>query len=231
MKKLGLVGGLGPESTVMYYRGILEGTAAALGSDVLPQLTIESLNVFEVFRLCTAGRLDELAEYIGGAVARLAAAGCEVAAITANTPHIVYGQVATASPIPVVSVVEATRDAAVAARVRRVGLLGTEFTMANDFFSRPFAEVGIEVVTPNDAEMALIQERIATELELGIVREETRREFVAVIDNLRERAQIEQVILGCTELPLILDDAVSPVPCLDTAAIHIEALVRAIVTA
>jgi aspartate racemase len=234
MTKLGIIGGTGPESTLLYYRAICEGVQARLGDETLPQLTVESLSVFEVFRYCSAGDFDDLTAYLSAGFEALAAAGAEVASLTAITPHIVFDRLVEASPVPLVSAVDAVRDEAVTRAADKVLLLGTGFTMSpetNDFFTRPFADVNIEVVLPDAPEIAEIQHRIATELELGIVTDETRNRFIGIIDRVRRSEGIDQVVLGCTELPMVLDDAVSPVPCLDTVAIHTRALVDAAVGA
>lgn len=228
MKKLGLVGGIGPEATHLYYRGIIEGVGKVAGAEVLPRLCIDSLSAFEVFRFCEAERYDDLCDYLLGAVRNLAAAGAEVGALTGNTPHIVFDELAKQSPIPLESAVLATSGAAEMRGVQRVGLLGTKFIMVHDFFRRPFETAGIGVVVPGAEQIEFIQDRIAGELEHGVVTEETRAGLVAIIEEMVSEQGIEQVILGCTELPLILNDAVSPVPCLDTAEIHIETLVAAV---
>lgn len=225
MLKLGLIGGTGPESTVMYYRGIIRGVGERLGGEVLPPLTIDSLSPFEVFRYCGSGDLEGLTEYLLGAVQNLAASGAEVAAMTAATTHIVFDEVRERSPIPLVSMVEATVAEAKARGTERVGLMGTRFTMENDFFVTPFTDAGISVTLPNPAEITLIQERIASELEHGIVTDSTRTEFVDIIADLKRAGGIEQLILGCTELPLILNDEVSPVATLDPVDAHMRALV------
>lgn len=228
MKKLGLIGGIGPESTVAYYRKIIHGVQSKAGQENLPSLSIESLNAFTVFRLCRQQAFDQLADYVLGAVRSLAAGGADIAALTGNTPNIVMDRVLPLSPIPIVSAVEATCDAARQRGARKVGLLGTVFTMTNTFFKTPFEERGIQVVTPGVLQIERIQVRIEAELEHGIVKEDTRQEFVAIIEDLRQREGIDHVALACTELPLILSDSKSPVPCLDTVEIHVEALVKAI---
>lgn len=228
MTKLGLVGGIGPEATHMYYRGIIEGYGEVAGRENLPRLTIDSLSAFEVFALCADQRYDELCDYLLEAVNNLAAAGAEVGALTGNTPHIVFDELAERAPIPLISAVTATCRAAERRGLKKVGLLGTKFTMVNDFFRIPFDKAGIELVVPGEEDVEYIQDRIAGELEHGVVTDETRDGLVTIIESMVATDQIEQVILGCTELPLILDDTVSPVPCLDTARIHIEELVAAI---
>lgn len=218
---------MGPESTIPYYHDIVYGAKSAAGRDFFPELTIESVNLFEVVAMLSEGRYDDATRYLAHAVRNLARAGAEVAALTANTAHIVFERVQALSPIPLISIISATVDEAVRRGYSRVGLLGTIFTMENDFFRLPFEEAGIEVVTPRHDEAAEVSSHIYGELEHGIVKESTRHFFVDVIESMRRRYGIEAVILGCTELPMLLDDTVSPLPCLDTRAIHIRALVRA----
>jgi aspartate racemase len=229
LKKLGLVGGTGPESTIFYYRALTEGVQQALGVGKLPPLVIESLSVFEVLELCARDDMDALTAYIGGAIDRLAAAGAEIGTLTALTPHIVFDRLRDASPIPLISAVEATRDEALAREVGSLALLGTKPTMTSDFFAQPLRDAGIDVVIPNPTEIEFIQDRIVRELEHGIVTDETRAGFVEIIERLRDEHGIEQVILGCTELPLLLDDTSSPVPCLDPVEVHSRALIEAVV--
>lgn len=227
MKKIGLVGGIGPESTIMYYRGIVHGVGQVMGSEHLPRLAIDSLSAFEVFSLFKSRRFDDLEAYVLGAVNNLAASGAELAALTGNTPHVVFDRVRDKSPIPLISAIEATRDAALERGLNKIGLLGTVFTMTNDFFKAPFEEAGIQVVVPSADEIAYVQNKIEAELEHGIVKDQTRRDFVALIDDIKQREGIQQIVLGCTELPLLLNDELSPVPCLNTADIHIRAIVQA----
>lgn len=225
MKKLGLVGGMGPESTVPYYHDIAYGVKEASGEDFFPELTIESVNLFKLLKLLEEGNFDEVTDYLSSAVSHLALAGADMVALTANTPHIVFDRLTALSPIPLVSIVDATVEEAVRRQYRRVGLLGTIFTMRNDFFKRPFFDVGIDIVTPTGDESQKVNHLICSELEHGIVRDSTRRSFISLIERMLSRDQIDAVILGCTELPMVLDDSVSPVPCLDTRAIHIRKLI------
>lgn len=225
MKKLGLVGGMGPESTIPYYHDIIYGVQKKIGGDIFPELTVESVNVFEILRFCLAEDYDGLTEYLLRAINNLAACGADFAALSANTPHIVFDRLAERSPLPLVSIVEAARDEAVRRGIRRAGLLGTPFTMHGEFFKTPFVRSGVEIVTPTESEMELIGERIVAELEMGIVKEETLHEFRRIITRMRDEDGIDAVILGCTELPLLLNDGKSPVPCLDTMQIHVARLV------
>jgi len=228
MKKLGLIGGMGPESTIPYYHDIVYGVQEALGENVFPELTIESVNVFKVLGLCGEQKYDELAEYLMGAINNLVKSGADFAALSANTPHIVFDRLKENSPIPLISIIEATCEEAKRRGLKKIGLLGTIFTMTGEFFKVPFVETGIDIVIPSEEEMQLINEKISTELELGIVKEDTLTAFQHIIAHMKEETGIEAIILGCTELPLLLNDEVSPVPCLDTMQIHIQTLVKAI---
>ena len=229
MKKLGLVGGMGPESTVPYYRGIIYGVRERMGSNVLPFLSLESVDVVHIQRFCNEGRYDELTGYLLAAVRNLAAAGAEFAALSANTPHIVFDQLKQQTPIPLVSIIEAACEEAERRGLSRLGLMGTIFTMKGSFFKKPFEEKGIQVISPREEEMAYINEKIYTELEFADVREGTREGLVRIIRRMVEEDGIQAIILGCTELPLALDDRICPVPCLDTMKIHVQALVEEII--
>lgn len=228
MKKLGLVGGMGPESTIPYYHNIVYGVQEALGKSIFPELSIESVNVFNVLKLCDEKKYDELTEYLMGAINNLAKSGAEFAALSANTPHIVFDRLKEQSPIPLISIVEATCEEAKHRKLKKIGLLGTIFTMTGEFFKAPFAKNGIQVVIPTKSEMGIINEKISTELELGIVKEETLLFFQNVINRMKSENGIEAIVLGCTELPLLLNDEVSSVPCLDTMQIHINSIVKTI---
>lgn len=227
MKKLGLIGGFGPQSTVPYYMGIVYGVRERTSPEYFPNLTIESLNVFEALRLIGENKPDELTEYILRGLQSLKAAGAEIGAITANTAHIVFDELSKLSPIPLISIVEETCKEAKRRGYTRLALLGTRFTMEQEFFKTPFVREGIEIVIPAPDEIAYIQQTIVDELELGIVKPETLARYQQIIGRLRDADNAQAVILGCTELPLLLNDKVSPLPVLDTVKIHTDALIEA----
>ena len=229
MKKFGLVGGMGPESTIPYYHDIVYGVQEALGELIFPELSIESVNVFEVLRLCGEKQYDKLTEYLMGAINNLAKSGADFAALSANTPHIVFDKLKEQSPIPLISIVEATCEEAKLRGLKKIGLLGTIFTMTGEFFKAPFVKNGIQIIVPTESEIELVNDKISTELELGIVKEETLVSFQKVISRMKGEDGIEAIVLGCTELPLLLNDEVSPVLCLDTMQIHVRSIVKTIV--
>lgn len=230
MKKAGLIGGMGPQSTMPYYMGIVYGVRERTNPHFSPNLTIESVNVFEILDYCAREDFDGLTEHFLHAIRNLAAAGADFAVLTANTSHIIFDRLQPLSPIPLLSIVEATCAEAVRRGYRKVALLGTTFTMTRDFYKRPFIREGIEVVVPTPDEMQLIDRRITEELELGIIREETLAEFQTIISRLRDESRAESVILGCTELPLLLNDSNSPLPTLDTVAIHTSKIIDTILS-
>lgn len=229
MKKLGLVGGMGPESTIPYYHDIIYGVQSRIGKNFFPNLTIESVNVFDVLRLCNEQKYDELTDYLMQAIENLIKCGVDFVALSANTPHIVFDRLEKQSTVPLVSIIEAVCDEAVRLNKRKVGLLGTIFTMTGEFFKVPFYSRNIEIVIPAMEEMEYINDKISSELELGIVKKETLQNFQKIISRMMEEEGIQAIILGCTELPLLLNDNVSPVPCLDTMKIHIQRLIDWIV--
>lgn len=230
MKKLGLVGGMGPESTIPYYHDIVYGVQKAVGTQFFPNLTIESINVFKLLELCQEGKYDDVVDYLMSAIEALVNAGAEFAALSANTPHIVFDRLQKLSPIPLLSIVEATKNEAVRCNYGKIGLLGTIFTMSGDFFKKPFLEAGIKVITPTATEMDYVNTKISQELELGIIKGETLEQFKAIITRMKNEEGIEAIVLGCTELPLLLNDEVSPVACLDTMKIHINAIIETILS-
>ena len=225
MATLGIVGGLGPESTIDYYRRILEEWKRDDPSST-PSIIIDSLDVNRGLRLVEHDR-PGLIEYLSASIDRLAAAGADFAAMAANTPHVVFDDLIARSPIPLVSIVEACADEARRRDLRRLGLLGTRFTMEGRFYPEVFARREMAIVSPNDKERAWIHERYIGQLLKGDFRDETRDGVKSVIRRLREEENIDGVILGGTELTLLLSDAtVEGIPALDTTALHVAAIVE-----
>ena len=228
MKKLGLIGGVGPESTIPYYKGILNGVKERIGKPYLPPMTIESLSCFEVIRMSSEGDTDGLTHYLLSGIRNLAAAGAEVGALACNTGHLVFDELQKQSPIPLISIVEAACNETIQRRYHKVGLLGTSATMKTDFFKSPFRKAGIEVMIPTAEECTYISDCILNELEIGIVNDQTAAQIIHIMERMAAEQKIDAVILGCTELPLLFEGCVTPVPLLDTMQIHIKTLIDAI---
>lgn len=221
---------MGPQSTVPYYMGVVYGVNERTRPDFFPNVAIESINVFEVLDFCAREDYEGMTAHLLKAITALARSGADFAALTANTAHIVFDRLQPLSPIPLISIVEATSDEAVRRGYRKVALLGTVFTSTKDFYKTPFERKGIHVIVPDKDDIALIDKRITAELEYGVVKEETLAEFQKIISRLGEEQGAEAVILGCTELPLLLNDSNSPLPVLDTVAIHTRAIIDEILS-
>ncbi|MCH5248125.1 MAG: amino acid racemase [Muribaculaceae bacterium] len=225
MKKLGLIGGTGPESTLIYYAGITRGVQRKLNRPIFPSLSIESVDVYQVLEYCEKEQYDEMVKYFMNAIQNLYNAGAEFAALTANTSHIVFDRLQESSPIRLISIIDSTLAETKKHGYRRVGLIGTKFTMEKDFYKKPFLNNDIEIIIPNEEERQYVNEKISSELELNIIKKETLLNFQRIIRRMKDEEGIEAIILGCTELPLLLNDENCPVPCLDTVQIHLETLI------
>ncbi len=223
MTTVGIVGGLGPESTIDYYRRILDTWDDPSSS---PSIVIDSLDVKRALRLVETDR-PGLAEYLLASLHRLAGAGVDFAAMSANTPHIVFDELASQSRVPLLSIVEVCAQEAQRRGLVRLGLLGTRFTMEAPFYPAVCARLGIAVVLPDDEERTWVHERYVRELLKGDFRDDTRQQFVSLVERLRDEQGIDGVILGGTELPLLLPtSAIAGVPALDTTALHVAAIVK-----
>lgn len=224
MATLGLIGGLGPESTVDYYRRI-HATWERLDPASAPAIVIDSLDVQRALRLVATDR-GALVDYFLRSLQRLAGAGVDFAAISANTPHIVFDELSARSPVPMLSIVETCAEEAKRRGLRRLALFGTRFTMEAPFFPEVFARHGLEVATPGEPERRWLHERYVGELLKGDFRDETRRGFIQLVMKLRDEERVDGIILGGTELPLLIPDRqVADLPALDTTSLHVAAIV------
>ena len=226
MKKICLVGGTGPESTLMYYKELNSIIDSMTDGKAMPDIAIESVNFRRAWNYVSSGNYIELAKYISEKVNLLKLSGSEIIALTAGTMHIVFDEIEKETRISLVSIPEAVCEEAILRKYKKVGLLGTIFTMEQDYMKKDLIRSGIEVVVPCKEDRELVAKRILEELELGIVKETTLHEFNAVIDKMRNKNGIEAVILGCTELPLLLNDMNCVLPCMDSVKIHINKLIR-----
>jgi aspartate racemase len=231
MNKIGIIGGIGPETTVEYYRRIIDLYRRRNPDGSAPYIIINSLDMKKPLAMLTANKLEELATFLSEEVETLARAGASFALVAANTPHLVFDAIARQSRLPLISIVEATADAAKTAGLKRLGLLGTRFTMQAAFYPDALAAREIEVIIPNEEEQAYIHGKYMDELVPGIILPETCERLMNIIKSLKERAQIDGAILGGTELSLILrDDTVFGVRIFDTTQIHVEAAVARLIS-
>jgi len=228
MKTIGLVGGMTPESTRAYY-DLLIRSARRPGGDPLhnPEIVIFSLNLTEVVQRQRLGTREDVVEYLAGILERLGAAGAEIFALTANTPHAYLDELRAATPLPLVSIVTATRDAARERGLKRALLLGTRVTMESQMYPKEFSAAGIELLIPGEDDRQFLDEVIYGELALGKVRPEVRERCLDICARHERRDGIDSVILGCTELPLVLAAGDLSIAVLDTTVTHVEAILEA----
>jgi aspartate racemase len=224
MKKIGLVGGLGPEPTIEYYKIITDHFHGS--PEGVPRIIIYSLDVDELAGLFEAEKYGEIVGILMEAVNALHRAGADFGLIAANTPHILFDDIEKASPLPLLSIVSATLEAIREKGLKKVGLLGTKFTMRSTLFQKELNPAGIEVFVPERSEQEYIQRKIFEELAVGRFLDETRSGFLDIIEKLIDRHGIEGVILGCTEIPLLLREEAFGIPFLDTTSIHAESAIR-----
>ncbi|MFJ9808750.1 aspartate/glutamate racemase family protein [Streptomyces sp. NPDC101158] len=226
MKVIGLIGGMSWESTAVYYRLLNEGVRDRLGGLHSAKCLVYSVDFADIERLQAAGRWDEAGEVLAAAARSLEAAGAELLLICTNTMHKVADRVSAAVDVPLLHLADATATAVRGAGLSRVGLLGTAFTMEQDFYRDRLAAHGLDVLVPHADDRALVHRVIYDELCLGVIREESRTAYRAVIDRL-VASGAEGVILGCTEIELLVAPEHSPVPVFATTRLHAEAAVAA----
>ena len=219
MKTIGLIGGMSWESTVPYYRIINEAVKDTLGGLHSARIILYSVEFDEIEKCQSSGDWERSGEILGDAARKLEAAGADLILICTNTMHKVAPQVASMIGVPLLHIADATADELDRARIRKVGLLGTKYTMTQDFYKKKLTDRGIQVVIPDGADIELVNRVIFQELCVGQIREDSRRAFRRVIDALREKGA-EGVILGCTEIGMLVGQEDSSLPVFDTTRIH-----------
>jgi aspartate racemase len=225
MRTAGMIGGLGPESTIDYYRSILARYRARKPNSGYPQILINSLDVDKGIAMLDAGRLDDLADYLSSAVEALAHAGADFGFIAANTPHLVFDEVQRRSAIQLLSIVRVTTDHAKALGLKRLGLFGTGFTMRANFYPEECEKAGIELVTPQHSEQHFIHGTYIGELLKNQFLPESRDAILQIAQRMKAEDGVEAIVLAGTELPLLLRDSGADIDFLDTTVIHVQAVV------
>ena len=225
MRTAGILGGLGPESTIDYYRSIIARYRSRKPDSGYPHLVINSLDVDKGIAMLDAGRLDDLADYLAAGLEPLVRAGADFGVIAANTPHLVFDELQRRSAIPLLSIVRATADRARTLGLKKVGLFGTGFTMRASFYPEEFQQAGIALVPPNESERDFIHKKYIGELLNNQFLPETRAEILRIAHRMKEEDHVEAIVLAGTELPLLLRDSSTEIEFLDTTVIHVEAVV------
>jgi aspartate racemase len=228
VKPIGVVGGIGPESTIDYYRAMIAAYQERQPDGSYPAIVISSVDAGAFLGPLMGGDHETVLAILVAELERLARAGAGCAIIAANSPHVVFDELQRRSPLPLVSIVRATALEAMRFRLDRLGLFGTRVTMQGRFYQNVFERSGLTLVVPGEDEQAYIHDKYMTELLKGIVLPETRERLLAIVARMKADAGIDGVILAGTELPLILrDPTASDIPLLDTTVIHAKAIVAA----
>lgn len=227
MKTLGMIGGLGPESTIDYYRFLIAAYRERVADGSAPPIIINSIDMNKGLRMVTTEKYAELTEYLLAELKVLANAGAAFAIISANTPHIVFDEIDARTPLPLISIVEATVAEAKRQGLKKLTLFGTRFTMQGSFYPKVFARRGITLVVPTPEEQDYIHDKYMNELLFNDVRESTREGLFRIIDRMIAQEGIDGLILGGTELPLAIRDIGNrKIGLLDTTRIHVNAAVE-----
>jgi aspartate racemase len=224
-KRIGILGGMSPESTVAYYEYITRTYTERYGDYGYPEIIIYSVSFQPYVDWPAKGRWNLVAHGLGQAAKRLVAAGADFVVIATNTMHKVYDEVQAAVDVPVLSLLDAVGEAVLTRQVNTVGLLGTRFTMEDPFYGEALEAYGVQVLVPGAEDRAYVDRVIYDELVAGRILPASRTGFQAIVDRLVSRGA-QGIILGCTEIPLLLAEADSSVPLFDTTAIHAEAALR-----
>ncbi|MCB2293558.1 amino acid racemase [Clostridium algoriphilum] len=226
MNKIGMIGGFGPESTLEYYRLLIETYRHETNNESSPEIIIYSMDINILLKLVENKQWDVLVEWLVNGIKVLHKAGADFGFISANTPHIVFDRVNELSPIPLLSIVDETCNHIEKIGAKRVGLLGTKFTMESEFYQRACNKNNIQIYVPNEKDQGYINNKLMTEIELGNFLDETRKGLVDIIRRMMQDNSIEGVILGCTELPLILTKSELGIPFFNTTQIHVESIIK-----
>ncbi len=232
MKTLGLIGGIGPESTIEYYRLIISSYREQNPKRAYPAFIVNSINLQQYLEWINANNLEQFADGLIKEIEVLVQAGADFGALASNTPHIVFDELQRRSSLPLISIVEATCARVQQFGFKKIGLFGTRFTMQGRFYPDVFSRAGIQLITPNDEEQKFIHEKYMGELLNDIFLPETRDRILSIADELKQREDIDGIILGGTELPLLLspqtftDGQHNGIRFFDTTRIHVDRLVQ-----
>jgi aspartate racemase len=229
MKIVGIIGGIGPESTIQYYRQIINGYREKISDGSFPSVVINSIDMTKMLGML-GDKPDDLVEYLVSEIVKLEKFGVDFCVLASNTPHVVFEKLSAISPTKLISIVEVASERASDLRLNKVGLLGTKFTMTGDFYAKVFGAKNIEIASPLPEQQDYIHKIYFDELVKGEVRSETKRRLLDIIQDMKNKFQIEGVVLGGTELSLILKkECYFDIPVLDTTSLHIKKIVSEII--
>ena len=224
-KVIGLIGGIAPASTIDYYQSLISGFQKRTGTDEYPPILINSINMITMRDLIIAKQFDQLVDFLSEEIQKLQNGGAEFGALASNTPHIIFNQLKQKCRIPLLSIVEATIAFAKKNEFKKLGLFGTKFTMQSGFYQDGGVKENIEIILPDNVAQDFIHDHYMNEFVKGIFRNEVKNELVQIAQKLKADFNIEGLILGGTEIPLILKPTDLPqIELINTTAVHVESI-------
>ncbi len=227
MRTAGIIGGIAPESTVDYYRSIIKAYREKHTDGSYPSILINSIDMTRMLDGISAKDYAAAADYLEAEVMKLVHGGADFVLLASNTPHIVFDELKRACPVPMISIVEASLDEVRRRGLSKVGLFGTRFTMQGGFYQKVFSKARVEVLAPEPDELDYVHRKYMEELVNGVFLDDTRSEMTAIAKKMQKRDGIQGLILGGTELPLLLRNADDiGMPVFDTSRIHVEKIVE-----
>jgi len=229
MEKIGIIGGVGPEATVQYYLQMVSRYRTLFNTAQYPEIVINSIDMKKMVDLVAAVDFEGLTTFLSNEIEILAKCGVKIAAVTSNTPHMVFDQLQARTNIKLISIVEAACAAVKSAQVSRVGLIGTKLTMTGKFYDKVAAKYGIGIFVPDEGDQTFIHTIYLGELVHNIIKPDTKARLISIVESMRAKYQLEGVILGGTELPLIIDEPDFPgFNVFNTTRIQIDAIFEAV---
>jgi len=227
-KTIGIIGGLSPESTSVYYETIIKEYNKLTGGQDYPEILIYSVDFQRYTDFFVAGRWEEIGVEMAGIFEKMRSVGVDFGLISSNTPHRALEYVVSNTKLPIISIVDVTADEVVKSGIKTVGLLGTKFTMKEDFFKDGLKKKGLDAIVPGKEDLVEVDWIIYDELVKGIITDESRKKYIEIIERLKDSGA-GGVILGCTEIPLLIGKNDIDIPIFNTTEIHAKAaLMRAI---
>jgi len=219
MKKIGLIGGITPQSTIMYYQVLNDLAQQKYGGGHTAKVLVNSVDFGEISALQVAGKWDVLGDIMANAAISLERAGASCIIICANTMHLCVDAVKNKVSVPIIHIAEATAEAIIEKKLKKILLLGTKYTMEKKFYTDVLKSFGIEVVIPNEEDRDVVHQIIYDELAKGIINKKSKETYLAIIKKAQAKG-VEGVVLGCTEIPLLVKQEDVLIPIFDTTTIH-----------
>lgn len=227
MNKIGIIGGIGPESTVEYYRLLIKLFRAKLDTNQYPEILLHSIDMTEMLRYVLDNQLDELVEFLKNKIKILVKSNVDYVALASNTPHLVFEQLQESVNVKMISIVEETCKTISKSGINKVGLLGTKSTMSKGFYQKVGKSNGIEIVIPNDKNQSFVHEKYMEELVFNHINPKTKERLIQIVNDMVIKEKIEGIVLGGTELPLILEQKdFGKLTVFNTTEIHVNAILN-----